>query len=326
MREGLSRRRFLGGLAATGAVAGVITPRRGAWAARGAEGKPLRLVFYTDVHARTEWDTPLALARAAEAINAQRADLVLAGGDLITDGFQSAAATVAPRWDAYMAMHRAIKPEVQAVIGNHDLVAAIPEDGTPPSADPRAVFREKMGLERTYRSFDALGYHFVLLDSVQVVGGDLKYEGRIWAEQLDWLRQDLARLPPNTPVVCVLHIPLLTTFYAATKGATAPAPANRVVVNSREVLDLLRQYNVVLVLQGHIHVKELIRWRDTTFITGGAICGKWWRGPWYSTEEGYNVVTLHQDRVEWQYLGYGWEARRPKQGAVQTDESLPARV
>jgi len=324
MCEGLTRRHFMAALAATGGLATWMTPRRLSWAARGVEGSPLRLLFYTDVHARTEWETPLALARAAEAINAQRADLVIAGGDLITDGFQSSAATVAPRWDAYMDMHRAIKPEVHAVIGNHDLVAAIPEDGTPPSHEPRAIFLERMGLERTYRSFDALGYHFVLLDSVQVVGGGLKYQGRIEADQLQWLREDLAKLPPNTPVVCVLHIPLLTAFYAATKGATAPAPSNRAVVNSREVLDVLDQYNTVLVLQGHIHVKELIRWRNTTFLTGGAVCGKWWRGPWHGTQEGYSVVTLHQDRVEWEYVDYGWEARRPEKAALQTDQMLPA--
>ncbi|MGF1609672.1 MAG: metallophosphoesterase family protein [Kiloniellales bacterium] len=324
MCEGLTRRHFMAALAATGGLASWITPRRQSWAARGVEGRPLRLLFYTDVHARTEWETPLALAQAAESINAQQADLVIAGGDLITDGFQSSMATAAPRWDVYMAMQRSIRPEVHAVIGNHDLVAAIPEDGTAPAADPRAPFLARQGLGRTYRSFDALGYHFVLLDSMQVVGGDLKYEGRIWPEQLEWLREDLARLAPNTPVVCVLHIPLLTAFYAATKGATEPAPSNRAVVNSREVLDILDQYNTVLVLQGHIHVKELIRWRNTTFITGGAICGRWWRGSWHGTDEGYCVLTLHQDKVEWEYVDYGWEERRPREGSLQTAETLLA--
>ena len=64
-------------------------------------------------------------------------------------------------------------------------------------------------------------------------------------------------------------------------------------------------------LQGHLHAKELIRWRDTTFITGGAICGKWWRGDWFGTREGFNVVTLDGDRVHWEYVEYGWTARRP---------------
>ena len=59
------------------------------------------------IHARTEWETPQAMAKAAQSINALELDLVIVGGDLITDGFQSSAASVAPRWDAYLAsMHR----------------------------------------------------------------------------------------------------------------------------------------------------------------------------------------------------------------------------
>jgi len=47
--------------------------------------------------------------KAAHDINAHNADLVIVGGDLITEGFESSAARSAPRWDAYMLMHRGIK-------------------------------------------------------------------------------------------------------------------------------------------------------------------------------------------------------------------------
>ncbi|HSN54679.1 MAG TPA: metallophosphoesterase [Candidatus Sulfomarinibacteraceae bacterium] len=306
-----TRRRFLGlaGLAGAATVCGL--PQRAAWAARGAAGDSLRLVFYTDVHARTEWQTPRAMAEAAAAINRERADLVVAGGDLITDGFQSAAATVEPRWRAYLEMHRAIEAPVAAVIGNHDLVAARPEDGSEPSPDPRSQFRTKLGVERTWRSVDAAGYRLFLLDSVEVSGDDLKYHGRISAEQLGWLRAELRRTDGDTPLVVATHLPLLTGFYQATEGATGAAPANRVVVNNREVLELFADHNLLLVLQGHLHVDEMLRWRSTTFITGGAVSGKWWRGSWHGTPEGFGVVTLRPDRVEWEYKSYGWVARRP---------------
>jgi hypothetical protein len=107
-------------------------------------------------------------------------------------------------------------------------------------------------------------------------------------------------------------MPLLTAFYGATAGTTVAAPPNRVVVNNREVLGLFAEHNLMLVLQGHLHAKELIRWRDTTFITGGAICGKWWRGDWFGTGPGFNIVTLSRDHVDWEYVEYGWTARRPR--------------
>jgi 3',5'-cyclic AMP phosphodiesterase CpdA len=251
------------------------------------------------------------MEQAARAINRRRADLVIAGGDLITDGFQSAAAAVEPRWRAYLEMHRAIEGPVEAVIGNHDLVAAAPEDGTRPSADPRARFRRAFGLDRTFRSVRAGGYLFLLLDSIAVTGMTEPYRGRIDEPQLQWIGSELESVDPRTPIVLVSHMPLMTAFYQATVGSTAGAPASRVVENGREVLGLFDDHNLLLVLQGHLHVDEMIRWRNTTFITGGAVCGKWWRGSWHGTGEGFGELTLRRDRVEWEYVGYGWEARRP---------------
>jgi 3',5'-cyclic-AMP phosphodiesterase len=271
----------------------------------------LRFVFMTDIHARTEWETPVALEKAAAAINAQKPDLVVAGGDLITDGFQCSAATVEPRWDVYLAMQKSIRAPVRAAIGNHDLVAAIPEDGTPAAVDPRGIFREKLDLEETYRSFDTNGYHFILLDPINVIGGNLKYEGRIGAEELEWLKADLATVDAKTPIVLVTHMPFLTTFFMDTEGGLANAPKNRVIVNGPETLHLFKDHNLILVLQGHLHVNELVRTRGITFITGGAVCGKWWRGDWHGTKEGFGVVTLRGNNVDWEYLDYGWAARRP---------------
>ena len=271
----------------------------------------LRLVFFSDVHARTEWDTPLALAMAAEAINSEKADLVIAGGDLITDGFESSAAAVAPRWDAYMAMHERLVGQVHAVIGNHDLVAAIPEDGTAPSNDPRAEFRKRFDVDRTYYSFDINGYHIILLDSIQITGNNSKYQGWVSREQLKWLENDLSCVPAKQPIVVALHVPLTTSFFQMVEGPTSAAPADRVVVNATDVLEAFRDHNLILVLQGHMHVHEAIAWRNTVFISGGALSGKWWRGAWHGTGEGYTVVRLRDSEVEWEYKTYGWQERRP---------------
>jgi 3',5'-cyclic AMP phosphodiesterase CpdA len=307
----MTRRDFLGKLAAAFVLLVTGCSRKKVWPISGSSRGTVRLIFYTDVHARIEWETPRALESAVSAINARKADLVVTGGDLITEGFESCAKRVEPRWDTYMKMHRGIKADVYPTIGNHDLVAANPRNGTPPAKDARAVYRTRMGLDQTYYSFNAVGYHFVILDSIQITGDKLQYQGFIPSEELEWLQQDLANVSRDTPVVLATHIPLLTSFYSATRGATFAAPKNRVVVNNRDVFEIIENHNVILVLQGHLHVEELIKWRDTSFIVGGAICGRWWRGPWYGTEEGFNVITLTGHHVEWEYIDYGWIARRP---------------
>jgi 3',5'-cyclic AMP phosphodiesterase CpdA len=226
---------------------------------------------------------------------------VIAGGDLITEGFESDPATAARHWQVYLEMHQAIKAPVEPVVGNHDLVAARPVRGEP-GPDPRRVFRHHFGLSRTYRSFDANGYHIILLDSIEITPkGEPPYIGRVDDEQLQWLRTDLEQVDPGQPIIVVSHMPLLTAFYQATAGATTAAPVDRVVVNSRQVLQLFESHNLVLVLQGHLHVNELLRWQSTTFITGGALCGGWWSGPWHGTTAGFGVVTLRRHQVDWQY-------------------------
>ncbi len=311
MTKKITRRKFIGktleGL--TLFAAGVSGKQ--VWAARGSEKGSVRMTFYTDVHARTEWDTPKAMAMAADAINSRKSDIVIAGGDLITDGFEFSAAKTAPRWDAYMKMHRAIKAAVYPAMGNNDMTAAIPVDGTPAAENPRKVFTERLGLERTWYSFNAVGYHFIVLDSTRITGGKYLYQGFVNSRQMEWLKQDLSFVSKNTPIIIVTHIPLLTSFYSAVEGATFAPPPNRVIVNNREVLETLENHNVILVLQGHLHVSEMIRWRNTTFITGGAVCGKWWRGNWHGTEEGFYDITLTGNQVECSYFDYGWDARRP---------------
>jgi hypothetical protein len=97
---------------------------------------------------------------------------------------------------------------------------------------PAPRFLQFTGQERTYRSLDAAGCHIILLDPFEITGDALRYRGVIGPEQLAWLRDDVAGVDPRTPIVVMVHMPLMTGFFQATEGATASAPANRVVVNS----------------------------------------------------------------------------------------------
>ena len=313
MTGAVSRRRFLTSAVAGGTLIASPGLARTSWSIQGAARGVLRLVFYTDVHADAKPETSAAMAMAAAAINAQRPDLVLCGGDLIAGGFASTSDRVAPRWDAYMDMARAIEAEHHAVVGNHDLVGVRPRDGSAAAPDPRLDFRQRLGLSRTYGSFEALGYRFILLDSLRLSDEPHEYDGWVSSEQRDWIREVLSRTPSEQPVVVLLHMPLLTAFFGATRGATFPAPPNRVVINTAEVLELFARHNLILVLQGHLHVAEALHWRGTTFLTGGAICGRWWRGSHFDTVEGFSVITLKDDRIDWDYIGYGWNAPHQEQ-------------
>lgn len=302
------RRQFLKSFTVLGALAASPALARTSWDITGSERGSLRLAFFTDVHARPGGRVPEALAKVAAAINKERVDLVLGGGDLIDGGFNSTRAQAAFEWDAYISMHRSINAEVHSAIGNRDLVAVSPADGSEPESDPRAAFRERLRLSQTTYSLDAMGYHIIIVDSLRITDDEFQYHGHVSAEQLEWLQQDLSRVPMEAPIILVLHMPLATASFGILVGNGVPTRPDRVVVNNREVLKAFESHNLVLVLQGHSHVAELTQLRGITFLTGGAIAGNWWRGAYHGTQEGFSVLTLNHNSVAWDYIDYGWDA------------------
>ncbi|HEY7805700.1 MAG TPA: metallophosphoesterase [Croceibacterium sp.] len=90
-------------------------------------------------------------------------------------------------------------------------------------------------------SFDHRGVHFVALVNV----ADLKPGGMgsLGAEQLKWLRADLAGRSSSTPIVVFAHMPLWT-LYADWGWGTDDAG---------EAMKLLARFGSVTVLNGHIH-------------------------------------------------------------------------
>jgi 3',5'-cyclic AMP phosphodiesterase CpdA len=95
-----------------------------------------------------------------------------------------------------------------------------------------------------WHSFDFKGVHFVGLvnvsDPKSGSGGGL---GALGAEQLDWLKNDVAGLTDSTPVVVFAHVPLWAV-YEKWGWATRDA---------EQALALLRRFGSVTVLNGHIH-------------------------------------------------------------------------
>jgi 3',5'-cyclic-AMP phosphodiesterase len=90
-------------------------------------------------------------------------------------------------------------------------------------------------------SFDQKGVHFVGL--VNVFGKSEQGLGILGAEQIEWLRKDLAPLGTSTPIVVFAHVPLWEVYAQWGWGTTDGAQA----------LDLLKRFGSVTILNGHIH-------------------------------------------------------------------------
>ena len=310
----LNRRNFLSlsAAAVAGMCSGPVSAKDMSQAAPGS----LRFVFFTDTHLQPELKGDVGTALAMARIRALRPDFCIQGGDHCFD------INAVPRERSMMLLDLYAKTEraldgipVHHALGNHDVFGSDPRANVP-GTDPlwgKKMFEQRFAT-KTYYSFDRKGYHFVVLDSVGMTP-DGEFEGRVDAAQIAWLATDLAGLAKGTPVIAVTHIPLVSAIaqykpddrvYTAGRPESAKKHNYFLVENSYDVLPAFEGHNVIAVLQGHTHVNETVYWRNTPYITSGAVSGNWWKGSRWGTPEGFTVVELSGGKAEWRYETYGW--------------------
>ncbi len=190
------------------------------------------------------------------------------------------------------------------VIGNHDINYDVPDDRR-----SNETFTRVYG--PNYYSFDHGPVHFIALDDIEWGGekpaGTGEYKGGFDARQLEWVRNDLARVPEDQLVVLMMHIPLTD------------------VGNRGELYRLIEKRRYALSVSGHTH------WHEHRFITAAdgwrgrephhhivtvTACGSWWTGapdgagiPHATMRDGapngYAIVTFDGTRAELTYKASG---------------------
>lgn len=259
--------------------------------------------YLTDVHLNVEnkGNGNEGLAMALNHAKCNSVDFVLFGGD---NADTDALGNAEQKADSLHARFRNIvdKAEIPAyfTIGNHDRYYL--DNGNPDTLG-FSLFEKYFG--ETYYSFNHKGVHFIVLNSLYPCEGS-SYS--IDEKQMEWLKDDLAKTGKQTPVIVSLHIPMLSLYYPVVEGNFK---GYDMIYNTKEVLDLLNQYNLKLVLQGHQHIYEQINERNRWFVTAGAVSAYWWSGAFLSTEEGYLKVTVDKEfNVSWSYKDYGWNVKQ----------------
>lgn len=312
----MSRRTLLR-TGAAGAALALITPAGMARPAPSrARRRGLRVAHLTDLHIQPE-------LRADEGVTAclrhlrslpEPPDLVLLGGDLIMDGFAEDEGRTRLQWDLYTKVLRDECPfPVEPCLGNHDIWGWNKSRSRTTGDEPgwgKKWAMDVLGLDRTYRSFDRGGWHFVVLDSVQPEGNG--YTGRIDNEQFEWLHADLAAVPAGRPTLVLTHIPILTATVVLgdpkRETRVREVPSALLMEDSRSLRDLFARHPTVrLALSGHMHRIDRVDFRGVTYLCNGAVSGNWWKGPYHECNEGYAVLDLYDDGTfDHRYERYGW--------------------
>ncbi|MFH5824512.1 calcineurin-like phosphoesterase C-terminal domain-containing protein [Georgenia sp. AZ-5] len=170
--------------------------------------------------------------------------------------------------------------------GNHDL-----DFDSPESEHNFDTFKAQLGPD--YYSYDVGKAHVVALNTIEyptkVPPRKSDYTYGLDADQMEWLRNDIAQVPENTVIVLASHSPLLEFYYSNSHRTK----------QLEEIYEILEGREVVAVA-GHTHMSENLRegdlmagWTDIvgdeglpfTHLTVGAVSGQWYAGR--VLDEGY---------------------------------------
>ena len=241
---------------------------------------------------------------AVDEVNALSPDFVIMTGDIVADSQRPDVALV-DKWMSHMATEfgASFDSPFYAAVGNHDVVRD--------DAIGKAIYETYFG--PAYYSFDMKGVHCVVLDPHQLIDGKLSYT--VDADQLAWLRQDLAVTPVSEPILVFCH---------------EPTPDWVETAEMEELMHLLAEAGITALINGHWHTNAVL-WEEPLFeITSGALCAAWWEGPAPDGSGfGYRVFRMQRGNLDsiWRDVGEEgvWFAR-PREAVLMWTERLHAQV
>ena len=263
-----------------------------------AHPESFTFVFMTDLHLNFADNGSFdGFRQAIQKAKELGADFIITGGDNVD------ADVVGDDEDTARALFTEFKNiidqsgiDFKVTIGNHDRFWHQPESTESHGA---ALFTEFF--PETWYHWDYKGVKFIHLNTSEVCDGDYC----VSPKQRVWLQNTLTETSQNTPIILVVHVPLLSFYYPALYGYYTHTD---VFQGFKEIWDMFKDHNLQLVLQGHMHLYEELNVLNTQFITGGALSGSWWSGPYHGTKEGFVLVHWDGEELTWSYQDFGWQA------------------
>ncbi|MGJ1331392.1 MULTISPECIES: calcineurin-like phosphoesterase family protein [Sphingobacterium] len=190
-------------------------------------------------------------------------------GDMTWDGYWYTNNYALPQ---YIVEMNKINAMVFNTMGNHDNDPKFYEDW---GAEDK--FRDVLG--PTYYSFNIGKVHYIVLDNIEYINaGDARnYNTKIVADQIEWLKKDLATITDkDTPIVIAMHAHLHTNPSLNTNGAETTGYR---ISNAQDFVNALNGFKTVHVLTGHTHINYNVETAATPHImehNTAAICATWW--------------------------------------------------
>ena len=277
-----------------------------AWSSAATEKKKaIRFAHITDIHVKPGEIPETGMATALKHVQQlhPKVDFIINGGDSIMDSLEADKQKTQIQWDLF---HTILKKEnslpIYHCIGNHDIWGWFVKENKPDNEKlyGKAWVQDTLEMKNRFYSFSRGRWHFVILDSTQLnpAGGYIAY---IDPEQLDWLKQELATIPPDQFICVVSHIPILSIcaalFFDKTEtNGDLKIQRNLMHTDFFALKKVFQQYpNIKLCLSGHIHLQDELNYLGIQYYCNGAISGNWWKGSFQEFAPAYALMELYDD-------------------------------
>ena len=237
------------------------------------EPEAFEVVMFTDPQPESDAEIDFIREDVIEALAGTKAAFGLTSGDIMFDDLSL--------YDRYNRIVGTIGLPWWNIGGNHDLNYEAPD-----RRYSRETFKRVFG--PNYHAFFHAKTLFLMLDDVDYLGADKtrprgegKYEGRIDAAQLDFIKNVLAHTPRDVLIVMVMHIPIETYL--------DHDQAFDMLTNRDAFFALFEGREFTVSFSGHTHTTEHHYfgadkgWKGATphhHHVMTAVSGSWWSGPY----------------------------------------------
>ena len=267
--------------------------------------KPIRFAHITDIHVKPGSIPETGMVKALRHVQQLKpaVDFILNTGDSIMDALEAGKPYTQTQWDLYKTL---LKKEnslpVYHAIGNHDVWGWFIKENKPDNDRlyGKVWVVETLEMKNRFYSFTKGKWHFIVLDSTQLnpAGG---YIARIDEDQLSWLQEELARVPPDQYICIASHIPLLSIcaglFFDKTE-ANGDLKIQRNLMHTDFMIlkkIFIKYPNIKVCLSGHIHLQDQLDYLGIRYYCSGAVSGNWWKGAFQEFDPAYAIMELHDD-------------------------------
>lgn len=227
-------------LVALGLVAGTVVPSGDAIVFKNSDEVKMSAIFLSDLHIKDDTVSVQQLTQALSDIksSSESFDVLALTGD-ITDGGDVTSFNLA--WNALEGAK--LSSVILPAMGNHDTWADFSTAKSQITARASKYTGKK--IDKTYYSYDAKGYTFIVL------GSEAQNEkAYISSAQLSFLDSELARATKDgKPAFIVAHQPLADTHGLPEVWATG----GDLGAQSYQVRVIFTKYKNVFFLNGHLH-------------------------------------------------------------------------